>query len=58
MNPFDQLKELVAQAEPDAIKFYEKGNNSAGTRLRKTMQEAKALAQEGRVDVQDIKNQG
>ena len=37
-------------------KFYEKGNKSAGTRIRKAMQELKKLAQEVRQDVQDTKN--
>ena len=36
-------------------KFVE-GNNSAGTRVRKAMQNVKSLAQEVRVEVQDQKN--
>ena len=41
--------------ETDAEKFVE-GNNSAGTRLRKAMQNIKSLAQEVRVEVQNQKN--
>ena len=40
---------------PDAEKFAE-GNNSAGTRVRKSMQTIKNLAQEVRVEVQKQKN--
>tara|TARA_R100000234_G_C4981281_1_gene171028 strand:- start:19 stop:219 length:201 start_codon:yes stop_codon:yes gene_type:complete len=39
----------------DAEKFVE-GNNSAGTRVRKYMQNIKNLAQEVRVEVQKQKN--
>ena len=41
--------------EADAEKFVE-GNNSAGTRVRKTMQTVKNLAQQVRVEVQNQKN--
>ena len=47
-------KEL-SNIEVDAEKFVE-GNNSAGTRVRKTMQIVKNLAQEVRVEVQNQKN--
>ena len=46
----------MVEAEQDMEKFYEKGNKSAGTRIRKAMQELKKLAQEVRQDVQDTKN--
>ena len=41
--------------EVDAEKFVE-GNNSAGTRLRKAMQNIKNIAQQVRVEVQNQKN--
>jgi hypothetical protein len=47
-------KEL-SDIEVDAEKFVE-GNNSAGTRVRKTMQTVKNLAQQIRVEVQNQKN--
>ncbi len=42
--------------EGDFEKFYDKGNQAAGTRVRKGMQEMKNLAQDIRKEVQDIKN--
>ena len=56
MSTFQKLKELVATAEADAVKFHEKGNGAAGTRLRKAYQEIKVLAQAGRTVVTEIKN--
>lgn len=50
------LKESVAQLEVESNKFYEKGNNSAGTRTRAILQDVKALCQEGRTHVQETKN--
>jgi predicted nucleic acid-binding Zn-ribbon protein len=56
MQKFDELKAAVAAIEADLIKFEEKGNKAAGGRVRKAMQEIKALAQEVRVTVQEAKN--
>jgi hypothetical protein len=56
MEKFEQIKSLITEAGLDIEKFYEKGNKSAGTRIRKAMQELKKLAQEVRQDVQDTKN--
>jgi hypothetical protein len=50
-NMFDTL----VATQGDFTKF-SNGNKSAGTRLRKAMQEIKALAQEVRVEVQQEKN--
>ncbi len=44
--------------EGDFQKFYDKGNQAAGTRVRKGMQELKNLSQAIRVEVQEIKNKG
>lgn len=52
---FDDLKALVIGAEADAKKFFEKGNKTAGTRLRKTMQDIKAAASAVRTEVQGAK---
>ena len=38
------------------VEKFEDGNKSAGTRIRKTMQEVKNLAQQIRVEVQEMKN--
>ena len=55
---FDDIRDKVMQLEADFEKFYDKSNQAAGTRVRKGMQELKNLAQEIRVEVQGIKNQG
>jgi hypothetical protein len=56
MEKFNQLKELLASIEADADKFYNKGSKAAGTRVRGGMQEIKALAQEIRNEVTELKN--
>ena len=58
MKRFEQVRDLVMSLEGDFEKFYDKGNQAAGTRVRKGMQELKNLAQEVRVEVQETKNQG
>ena len=58
MERFGQVKGLVEALESDFEKFYDKGNQAAGTRVRKGMQELKNLAQDIRVEVQGIKNEG
>jgi len=55
MGRFTELKDLLSSFEKDFIKFYEKGNKSAGTRVRKHMNELKRKAQEVRKEIQDIK---
>jgi hypothetical protein len=56
MKRFDQIRDLVMSLEGDFEKFYDKGNQAAGTRVRKGMQDLKNLAQEIRVEIQDKKN--
>ncbi|WKK87207.1 histone H1 [Marivirga arenosa] len=58
MKRFEQVRDLVMSLESDFEKFYDKENQAAGTRVRKGMQELKNLAQEIRIEVQDIKNKG
>ena len=50
-----QMGNELNSIEVDAEKFVE-GNNSAGTRVRKAMQNVKNLAQQVRVEVQNQKN--
>ncbi len=50
-----KMEKVFASCAEDAEKFVE-GNNSAGTRVRKYMQQIKNLAQEVRVEVQNQKN--
>ena len=40
----------------DDVEKFEDGNKSAGTRIRKNMQDVKNLAQQIRVEVQEMKN--
>ena len=53
MGKFDELKSKLASLEDDANEFYNKENKSAGVRLRKGLQEIKALAQAARQEVSD-----
>jgi uncharacterized coiled-coil DUF342 family protein len=55
MSRFNELRDLLGSFEKDFIKFYEKGNKSAGTRVRKEMNELRRKAQEVRKEIQEIK---
>ena len=50
-----EMHQVLVGTAADYDKF-ESGNKSAGTRLRKAMQEIKNLAQDVRVEVQEQKN--
>ena len=52
---FDNLQDTVNDCQTDVMKFVD-GNNSAGTRVRKAMQNIKGLAQQVRLEVQAQKN--
>lgn len=56
MENFNQIKEILESVEVDAVKFFEKGNKQAGTRLRKAYSEIAKLCKDGRKEVSDIKN--
>ena len=49
-NRLEQLIALLEETRVDHDKFFNGGNNAAGTRVRKAMQEVKVLAQELRVE--------
>ncbi len=55
MENVQKIQEVLNTVEEDVVKFGN-GNKSAGTRIRKAMQEIKVLAQQVRSDVQTIKN--
>lgn len=57
MEEFEALKRLVAETEED-IRKAEGGNKAAGTRVRKQMQDIKNAAQEVRVKVLEIRDDG
>lgn len=50
-----ELERLVLLVTPEFAKFYEQGNQSAGMRLRKVLQELKVLCQQIRQEVTQIK---
>ena len=59
MNDVTKLyNEMLVTLEKgiDDLNKFNDGNKSAGTRIRKTMQNVKNLAQQVRVEVQDMKN--
>ena len=51
----ENICQQVHDAKHDAEKF-DQGNNSAGTRVRRAMQNIKGLAQQVRLEVQAQKN--
>ena len=55
IETLENIERQLREAAEDAMKF-EQGNNSAGTRVRKAMQNIKGLAQQVRLDVQAQKN--
>ncbi len=55
MSRFQELKDMVDSFEKDFEKFYDKQNKSAGTRVRKAMNDIKKYAQEIRKEVQEMK---
>jgi hypothetical protein len=50
------VKDLILSLESDFEKFYDKGNQAAGTRVRGGLQQLKTLSQEIRTEVQNKKN--
>ncbi|MCX6276098.1 MAG: histone H1 [Bacteroidetes bacterium] len=55
MKEYEKIKQLVTALEEDVIKFGDKGNNAAGTRVRKGLQDIKRACQEMRDAVQAAK---
>jgi histone H1-like protein Hc1 len=54
VQAYEQLKQLVADVEED-IRKAEGGNKAAGTRVRKSMQDVKNIAQEIRKQVLELR---
>lgn len=50
MEKIRKLEALVEESRDEAAKLYEKDNKASAARLRKNMQEIKAVAQEIRAD--------
>ena len=53
MEKFGNLNETLETMKTDIEKFYEKGQNAAGTRLRKSLNDLRKKAAEIRKDIQD-----
>ena len=53
LEQLEQIRQALDTIQEDAIKFTEKGNKAAGPRIRKQMQEIKALAQAVRTSVSE-----
>jgi hypothetical protein len=56
MSRFKELQDMLVEFEKDFEKFYDKGNKSAGTRVRKAMNDLKRKAQDIRKEVQEMKS--
>jgi hypothetical protein len=67
IDKYEQLMKVLTEVveidgkrydlKDDFEKFFIKGNKTAGTRIRRVMQEIKKISQEVRNDVQDYKHQ-
>jgi hypothetical protein len=55
MKKFTELKDQVVAMENDAQKFYEKGNQTAGRRLRKALLNLRISATAIRKEVSQLK---
>ncbi len=53
MEKFGNLQEILDGMKTDIEKFYEKGQNAAGTRLRKSLNDLRKKSAEIRKDIQD-----
>jgi Histone H1-like protein Hc1 len=58
MDKYKELTDLVASLASDFDKFYDKGNNAAGTRVRAGMATLASWAKATRAEVQAKKNAG
>jgi hypothetical protein len=57
MSKYQELVKLVEAMEGDFEKFYDKGVGSAGTRVRKGLQDVAKFCKETRNDVTAVKNE-
>ena len=60
MEKFGHLNEILESMKVDIEKFYDKGQNAAGTRLRKALNDLRKKSAEIRKDIQDerVKRKG
>jgi len=55
MEKINEIKAMLEDMGKDLEKFYSKGQNSAGTRLRKSLNEVRKKCQEMRNEIQTIR---
>lgn len=55
-NRYQEFAKIVEAMESDFEKFYDKGVGTAGTRVRKALQELAVLCKDVRKDVTEVKN--
>jgi hypothetical protein len=56
MEKFSQLQAILDGMKVDLEKFYNKGQNAAGTRLRKELNNLRKLAADIRKDIQELRS--
>jgi hypothetical protein len=57
MEKINEIRSMLDAMGKDLEKFYSKGQNSAGTRLRKALNDVRKKCQEMRNEIQDIRGQ-
>lgn len=54
-NRIEEFRTIVESMEADFAKFYDKENSSAGTRVRKALQDLAGLCKDVRKEVTELK---
>jgi len=57
MDKINEIRGMLDAMGKDLEKFYSKGQNSAGTRLRKALNDVRKKCQEMRNDIQNIRSE-
>jgi len=57
MEKINEIRAMLDAMGKDLEKFYSKGQNSAGTRLRKALNEVRKKCQEMRNEIQGIRSE-
>ena len=57
MEKINEIRSMLDAMGKDLEKFYSKGQNSAGTRLRKQLNEVRKKCQEMRNEIQNIRSE-
>ena len=57
MEKLQQIRETLDGMQKDVEKFYDKGQNAAGTRIRKELNNIRKIAADMRKEIQDIRTQ-